>query len=362
MGIRLECAQCHKHPFDRWTQTDYRGFANVFAQVTFGISPEAKKVIDAENAARRGTGRNNNQVNQVREVFVGSARTTLRHPDTDQSLPARALGGPEIKLESGKDARAELMAWLRSTDNPFFAKSFANRVWGHYFGVGIVDPVDNFSLANPASNDQLLDALAREFIANKFDIRQLERAILNSRTYQLSSNVNETNKFDKTNYSHSLVRPMLAEVVVDVLNTGLGVTESFGNDGPADCRAIEVGSSQITNQTLAYVFRIFGRSARAAACDCERSLEPALPQKLFLMTDTNLLAKFQRSRLQQLLKSDLSDDQILDDLFLATLTRYPTDDDRKLFAEYRTTRKDRAAAFTDTLWALINTREFILNH
>ncbi|HXG11908.1 MAG TPA: DUF1549 domain-containing protein [Gemmataceae bacterium] len=361
LGVRLECAQCHKHPFDRWTQTDYRAYANLFAQVNFGVSPEARKAIEAENAARRAGQQRANQVNQVREVFIGPPRPTLRHPDTNQPLPPRALGGPEIPLEPGKDARRELMAWLRSPDNPFFARSFVNRVWGHYFGVGIVDPVDDFSLANPPSNDKLLNALAKDFIEHNFDIRHLERTILNSRTYQLSSTVNETNKYDKTNYSHSLVRPMLAEVVVDVLNSALGVTEDFGNDAPPNARAIEVGASQVQNQTLAYVFRIFGRSTRTMACDCERSMEPALPQKLFLMTDTNLLAKLQRSRLQELLKSGRSDEEVLEELFLATLTRYPTEDDKRLFAAYRA-GKDRARAFTDTLWALINTREFILQH
>jgi hypothetical protein len=154
---------------------------------------------------------------------------------------------------------------------------------------------------------------------------------------------------------------MLAEQVVDVLNSALGVSENFGADTPANCKAVEVGASQVQNQTLAYAFRIFGRSARTLACDCERSLEPALPQKLFLMTDQNLLNKFARSRLQELLKKTASDDEALDELFLATLTRYPTDDDRKVFAAYRA-KKDRTAAFTDTLWALINTREFILQH
>ena len=361
MGIRLECAQCHKHPFDRWTQADYRSYANLFAPVTFGTSPEAAKLINAENQARRAGGKNNNQIIQVREVFIGPPRGLLNHPDTNQPLTPKALGGPEIKLEAGKDPRVELMNWLRAPDNPFFARSFVNRIWGHYFGQGIVDPVDNFSLGNPPSNDKLLDALAKDFIEHQFDIRHVERTILNSRTYQLSADANETNKFDKNNFSHSYVRPLLAEVVVDVLNSALGVQETWGNDAPPNARAIEVGSSQIQNPALAYAFRIFGRSPRAMACDCERAMDPALPQKLFLMTDVGLLNKIRTSRLQALIKSDLSDEQVLDELFLATLTRYPTENDKKVFAEHRA-GKDRATALTDTLWALINTREFILQH
>ena len=133
----------------------------------------------------------------------------LRHPDTNRPLPPRALGGPEIPLVEGADPREALFQWMRSPDNPFFARSFVNRVWGHYFGVGLVDPVDNFSLANPPSNEKLLDALARDFIASKFDIRRLERTVLNARVYQLSSAMNETNRLDRNNYSHSFLRQKL---------------------------------------------------------------------------------------------------------------------------------------------------------
>jgi hypothetical protein len=153
--------------------------------------------------------------------------------------------------------------------------------------------------------------------------------------------------------------------VVDVLNTSLGVTEKFGPTGPANMRAIEIGASQLPQvPNLAYLFRIFGRPPRTSACDCERAMEPALPQKLFLMTDANLLAKFQAptGRLQTLLKSGKNDDEMLEELFLATLSRLPTKADRDFFAQHRATQENRQALFTDALWALINTREFILNH
>jgi hypothetical protein len=369
MGIRLECAQCHKHPFDRWTQADYRAHANIFGQVAFNSSPEAKKLIDAENNERKAKSgkKNNNQITQVREVYLAANARSLPDPDTNKPLPARALGGPEIKVQKDEDARAGLMEWLRSPDNSYFARSFVNRIWGHYFGVGLVDPIDDFSQANPPSNAKLLDALARDFIDHKFDIRHLERTILNTRVYQLSMIPNETNRFDRTNYSHSLVRRLMAEVVVDVINSGLGVTENVGNnsrDVAPGSRGIEVGASRIQNQNLAYVFRTFGRPPRSSACDCERAMEPALPQKLYLMTDAVLLGKLQapNNRLHQLLKTNKADDQILEDLFLATLTRFPTAEEKQQFAAYRTTKKDREAAFVDTLWALVNTREFITNH
>jgi hypothetical protein len=365
MGIRLECAQCHKHPFDRWSQAEYRSHANIFSQVAFNVSPEAKKLVDKELAERKKKPIKPQLQIPIREVFLTQKPgKLLPYPETNRFLGARALGGPAIPLGQGTDPRVTLFEWLRAPDNPFFARSFVNRIWGHYLGIGIVHPVDDFSLANPPSNEKLLNALAQDFIDHKFDIRHMERTILNSRVYQLSSKTNATNKLDRNNYAHGYVRPMMAEVVVDVLNSALGVPEKWGADVKPGSRAIEVGASQIQNPSIAYAFRIFGRPPRTAACDCERAMEPALPQKLYLMTDTNLLAKFQSpsGRLQKLLKSGKTDDQILDELFLATLTRLPSAKDRQQFHDYRKEAADRQAAFTDTLWALINTREFILNH
>ncbi len=183
LGVRVECAQCHKHPFDRWTQRDYRAYANVFAPVSFGISPEAKKVFDEENAERKKKSEAKNQIPPIREIFVGTFSVgkggkggnggALLDPETNKPLAPKALGGPEIAIEKGKDPRQALFDWMDAADNPFFARAFANRVWGHYFGVGVVDPVDNFSLANPPSNPKLLDALADDFLKSQYDIRQV---------------------------------------------------------------------------------------------------------------------------------------------------------------------------------------------
>ncbi|MCS7045476.1 MAG: PSD1 and planctomycete cytochrome C domain-containing protein [Gemmataceae bacterium] len=368
LGVRVECAQCHKHPFDRWSQVEYRAYANIFSAVALGNSPEAGKLIAAENMARKAKAadKKKNQLNLVRELYVAKTAKTLPHPETGQALGAKALGGPDIPFRSDKDMREALFEWMRSPDNPFFARAFVNRVWGHYFGIGIVQPVDDFSLGNPPSNDKLLDALAQDFINHRFDIRHIERVILNSRTYQLSSKANETNKYDKVNFARSYIRPLMAEAVVDVLNSALGTVEKWGPEIKPGSKAVEVGASQLQNQQLAYAFRIFGRPPRTSACDCERTMEPALPQKLFLMTDVGLLDKFRdpngTGRLQSLLKSNKNDMEILDELFLATLSRYPTERDRQAFLEYRKMVPDRRAAFVDTVWALINTREFILNH
>jgi hypothetical protein len=458
MGIRLECAQCHKHPFDRWTQVDYRAYANVFGRVAVGAAPDTSQALGLAQNKGKGKKAAKAKVQArppvvlpkgaglINEVFIRSSLKSgrlLHHPDfvpvvktvvlnakgkksivlatQPTPLPPKALGGPVIEARMDEDPRVALFEWLRSPRNPYFARSFVNRIWGHYLGVGLVDPVDNFSLANPPSNAALLDALAADFVEHKFDIRHMERTILNSRVYQLSSTMNETNTLDRNNYAHSYVRPMMAEVVVDVLNSALGVVEDFGADARPGSRAIEIGASRVTGSDLGYAFRLFGRPDRNLSCECERDLEPSLPQTLYLMTDPTVLAKlratlfpakgkpsvasgtgkpagkskrkavpptFHDTRLAKLLHSDKNDAEILDELFLATLTRFPTAAEKKHFTDYHAARKSRAAetalvdeapkkkkkaapvsarnerdeAFIDALWALINTREFILNH
>ncbi len=479
MGVRIECAQCHKHPTDEWTQAEYRAFANVFSQVQLGSSVEIKAAVlkeqterqrvikealdiidkdikarkaeidaklDAEIAPKRKdfdatlakeiaarkeaaqkavanepadkqktalaaaekmiesyrkktqtsfdqsvlsqrqkataainqeSAKRKAEVNakfsamnpfgpgggqgQLQEIFISTKLTrTLSHPDTKAALPPKALGGPELSYDG--DAREGLHRWLTQADNPFFARSFVNRVWAHYFGQGLVEPVDSFSAANPPSNEKLLDALAKDFIDSKFDIRRLERTILLSRTYQLSATPNDTNRQDKNAFARSYPRRPMAEVVIDVLNSALGVTDDFGPDVPKESRAIELAPNKLQNQQFANILRIFGRPPRTSTCDCERATEPALPQTLYLMTDLNLLGKMTKGRMSQLLSSKKSDDEVIDDLFLATLTRTPTERER-MFAQQSLQRAaSRQAGFVNIMWALINTREFVLNH
>ncbi len=390
LGVRLECAQCHKHPTDRWTQADYRAFANIFGAVAVGASPQAQKPFREANVQRAkenveklkpppAPAKNAPAAKKapvaprlpprppLREVFVVGGPKGVRSlpdPDTNRPLPARTLGGPTVAFKPGEDPRETLFGWMKDPENPFFARSFVNRIWGHYFGVGIVQPVDDFSQANPPSNERLLDLLAREFVTHGYDIRHVERLVLNSRTYQLSHVTNDTNRFDRINFAHAYIRPLMAEVVVDMLNDALGVQENFGPDYPKGGRAIEVGASRVQNGSVAYAFRIFGRPPRTSACDCQRALEPGLPQKLFLMADPAVQAKLQpkANRLRALLASGKTDEEILEELFLATLSRLPTEPERAHFAALRAGRKDRAALFADTLWALINTTEFVFNH
>lgn len=372
LGVRLECAQCHKHPTDRWTQDEYWAFANVFGQVSYNRNayshPDVKKLVDAENAERVKTAQekkqNQNQVFQIREMFIAAKAAMRPNPETGKAPAPKALGGPALEPKPGADMRAELFQWLRRPDNPFFARSFVNRVWQHYFGVGIVDPADDFSQANPPSNPALLDALAADFVAHKYDIRYLEKAILMSRTYQRSSKTNDTNRLDRRNFSHAQIRPMLAEVVVDVLNSALGTNETFGNDAPANVHMIEVGASRLQNNNMNYALRIFGRPPRTTACDCERGMDPALPQTLYRMTDPGIQGKLlaPAGRLTQLLKSKKSDAEIFEELFLATMNRLPNAREKGAFEQHRADEPNRATAFVNVLWALINTREFILNH
>ncbi|QJX01003.1 DUF1549 domain-containing protein [Frigoriglobus tundricola] len=361
LGVRIECAQCHRHPFDRWTQTDYRTFASTFGRVRYESSPElTAAVVDRLEARRKAPpGRAGPPIPRLREVFLSDRSRALPHPETGAALEPKALGGPAL---TGTDPRDALAAWLTRPDNPFFARAFVNRVWAHYFGSGLIDPVDDLSAGNPPSNGGLLDALAADFVRSGFDVRRLERTVLTSRTYQLSSDPNDSNRRDRTNFSRAYPRPLLAEAVLDVLNDALGSVEDFGPDAPAGARAVEVATNRVRSTYAARVFRVFGRPARTTTCDCERATGPALPQTLFLMTDPDLLKKVTSGRLQKLLAAKTADARIVEELFLATLSRLPDADERKAALDRVSAAPDREAGLADVLWALINTREFILNH
>jgi hypothetical protein len=363
LGVRLECAQCHKHPYDRWTQTDYRAFANIFSQVQFGNSPEVIAVADRLLARRRAQPpeKRGPPIPRLVEIFLDpTGPRRLPDPKTHGALPARALGGPDI--DPGSDPREQLFAWLTGRGKTQFARAFVNRVWAMYFGAGLIDPVDNISVANPAVNERLLSLLTEQFIASGYDLRELERAILNSRAYQTSATPNAGNGQDRLNFSHAQPRRLMAEVTLDVLNDALGTSEDFGADAPPGARAIEIASNRATTEYARRLFRVFGRPARTATCDCERATEPAVPQSLFLMSDPAVLDKISNGRLQKLLQQPASDSEVIDELFLATLSRFPLHRESAAALGRVKQGSDRKEAFTEILWALINTREFCLNH
>jgi hypothetical protein len=363
LGVRIECAECHKHPFDRWTQNDYRGFANAVAGVRFGLSPEGLAAAAGLLEERRRSGPSGAlpPIPRLREVYVSDGPSRrLADTATGRPLPPRALGGPE--LADGGDPREALFAWLTAPDNPYFARSFVNRVWAVYFGAGLVDPVDGFSVANPPSNPRLLDALAADFVAHGYDIRRLERTVLTSAAYQQSSEPVTANLDDRGNLARSVPRTLIAEVLVDALDAALGVPGDFGPDAPRGARAVEVATNRVQSPDLARAFRVFGRPERAAVCDCERPKGPALPQTLFLMADDALLAKFKSGRVRALAVSDLCDAEAVEELFLATLSRFPSEDEARAALDHLRESPGRAAGLADVLWALINTHEFVLNH
>lgn len=373
LGVRLQCCRCHKHPYDRWSQQDYRSFANVFGQVKFGASGAAQAAIQAENQRRQGMP-NNQRLSQLREVFVdrGNPRR-LNDPKTNQPLPAKSPGGPE--LDPATDTREGLVEWMLEPQNPFFARAFVNRVWEHYFGRGIVHPVDDFSIGNPPSNDELLNALADDFVKRGYDIRHVERVILNSRTWQTSAIPNDTNIYDRSNFARAYPRRLMAPVVIDVLNASLGVEQNFRADALEGEKAIQVASTRVRDGNLRTAFSVFGKSDRKSACDCDGSIEPSLSQTLYMMTDNALMQRIRNGRLAGLLStgnrlerlqsgSASHDDinEVLDEMSLALFGRYPTPAERRRTIEHVTRREDGFTAMINVVWAMVNSREFILNH
>lgn len=362
LGVRLECAQCHKHPFDRWTQADFKGYTAFFSAVRSGVPTDVPK--DKVPATK------NRQSFPYNEIYVqtsGAPKGGKKGggPDSGQGVKPRALGGSEYPLEKDKDPRVALMDWMRAPDNPFFAKAIVNRMWAHYFGIGIVDPQDDLNAANPPSNPELLDWLAKDFIAHKFDLKHLHRTIVNTRVYQLTWKPNETNALDKRNFAHAQLRRLSAEVVVDAIDQVTGSRSSFSkNLAPAGTRAIGLAPTRLGNAGSAYALQIFGRPLRTQTCDCERSGDAGLPQAMYLINDTDINSKIGASdgRLAQLVKKVADNRQVVGELYLSTICRPPTEEEMQKALAYVDKAGERNAGFEDLLWSLINLREFVFNH
>jgi hypothetical protein len=336
LGVRIECAQCHHHPSERWSQADYVGLAGFFTGV------KLKKLPDGSQA------------------IVSQGGNDLPHPRTGEVVTARALGAPPANFDGVTDRRQTLADWMTARDNPFFARSIANRLWAHYLGRGVVEPIDDMRDTNPATNEPLLKALADHLQDVNFDLKAFTRTLLNSRVYQLSSRSNASNRDDNQNFSHAIYKALPAEVLLDAISHSTGVPEKF-NGWPQGYRAVQVWD----NRMPSYFFRIFGRPVRASVCECERSNEPSIAQALHLLNSPEIMQKIQhrRGRARQLAGTKLPPTSIIDELYLSTLGRYPKAEETTLMLEaFAGDGIDRRAATEDVLWALLNSREFVYNH
>ena len=337
LGVHIECAECHHHPSDIWGQDDYYALAGFFSGVQ-----------------RKG-------VPVGGEVVYSSGGSELKHPRTGQPVQTRALGAPapaDLSLHS--DRREILVDWMTSAENPFFARAITNRLWAHYFGRGLVEPIDDLRTTNPATNEPLLNALARHMLDVRFDLKAFTRTLLNSRTYQLSSATNDENERDLQNYSHALDKALAAEVLLDAICQVTDVPEKF-NGWPIGYRAIEVWD----NRMPSYFFRVFGRPQRITVCECERSNEPSISQALHLMNSPEVTDKIgnRSGRARKLAKLELSPEQVVEELYLAALARFPTPQEKQLMLDaFSLPGRDRRYAAEDVLWSLLNSKEFIYNH
>jgi hypothetical protein len=334
LGVRIECAQCHHHPSERWTQSDYVGLAGFFT----GLS--LKKLPSGEQA------------------LVPLGGKDLPHPRTGEAVPAQVLGGPPADFASVNDRRQVLATWMTDPQNPFFAKAITNRIWAHYFGRGLIEPIDDIRQTNPATNPALLDALTARMRELNYDLKAFTRTLLSSRLYQTSSTALPDNADDHQSFSHYLQRPLPAEVLLDAISESTGVPEEF-NGWPVGYRAIQVWD----NHMPSYFFRIFGRPVRATVCECERSDEPSIAQALHLLNAPELFEKIshRQGRARRLSGSSLSPIEVIDELYLSTLSRLPSDAERDLMLS-AFTDLDRRAASEDVLWTLMNSKEFLFNH
>ncbi|HEV8379239.1 MAG TPA: DUF1549 and DUF1553 domain-containing protein, partial [Tepidisphaeraceae bacterium] len=342
LGVRLECARCHHHPNEKWSQEDFYQLAAFFGQLKHkgqGISTP----ISGEP-----------------EYIWFAPGGEVKHPVTDEVMKPKAPDGPAAQVDAQRDPREALAAWLTQRDNPFFAQAAVNRVWAELLGRGIVHPVDDFRTSNPPTNDLLLQALARDFVEHGYDLKQLIRTIMRSRTYQLSSVPNPQNTRDTKNYSRWYRRRPSGEVLLDAVCDVTGVGENLPGVG-IGVRAVQAWNNRMDSDFL----DAFSRPNASADPPCERDRESSIVQALHLMNSTKLIGKIANpaGRAAKLAESKAANDEIVKELYLLAYSRYPTADELKIalkaFSEQGSTR---LTATQDVLWALINSAEFVLNH
>jgi hypothetical protein len=336
-GMRIQCAQCHNHPFDRWTQDDYYSFVSFFTGVKRKVASEARELY----------------------VYDDPNAPPAKHLLTGEVMPAKFLGGasPDVK---GKDPRTALAEWLTAKENPLFRQNMANRVWEHFMGRGIVDPVDDVRISNPPSNRELIEALGQHLADYDFDLKRLIRDICNSRTYQLTSNTNETNKDDTQMFSHSRLRRLRADVLLDSI-AQITKTPSTFNEEPAGIRATQLYEG--SRRSGSYFLKTFGLSQRDSVNVSETRSEPTLAQALHMVNGDTIQGKITRSPvIQEMLDQKKKPEEIVDELFIRSVSRKPSEaEKKKMMTLVQPTPTDRKA-YEDVFWALLNSTEFSFNH
>jgi hypothetical protein len=334
LGTRVSCANCHHHPYERLSQDDYWGFAAFFSRV-------GKKESGGEDS-----------------VFV-QKDGGVSNPRTGQGMKPKALNGPTYEYVRGEDPRQNLVAWMTAPDNPYFARAISNRMWAKFMGVGLVEAVDDMRITNPPSNPQLLDALAADVVAHKFDLKQLVRTLMKSQVYGLSSEPGPFNASDRQNYARYTARRLGSQVMADALDSATGVQQKY-EGFPLGTTASELPDESVRS----YLLDVFGRSQRESACECEHSEGPSVAQVLELMNSGDINSKVQSNDgvVAKLDKEKKPTDEIVRELFLRTFSRSPKPDELADAVAMIDKNKERRIALEDLLWGLLNSREFLFNH
>jgi hypothetical protein len=348
LGLRIACANCHHHPYEKWSQDDYWGLAAFFGRV-------AKKQLPVPGSQQ--------QTNV--SIVYSRADGTVNNKRTNKPAVVKPLDGDPMQIERGEDPRQRLVDWMADAKNPFFARAVANRYWAHFFGRGIVDPIDDMRVTNPPSNPELLDALAKVLVESRFSLKALVKAIAKSRTYQLSAIPNEFNKHDKQAFARYYPKRMSAEVLLDAVCQVTDSPSRFGGlpaDRFAPTRAIMLPDESFGS----YFLDVFGRPQRISACECERVSEANLAQALHLLNSEEIQGKLTRQggRADSLAnaRDARPDAEKVRDLFLWAFARQPTESDLKAALEHIEKHKaNKKVAYENILWALINTKEFVFN-
>jgi len=339
LGLRIQCARCHHHPFEKWSQDDYYGFAAFYSQV----------------GSKKG------KTNNEKRIYHRRGTAVAKNPKTNLNVKPTGLGSEPLEIEAYDDPRHALVDWMAAEENPFFAKALVNRYWKHFYGRGLVDPEDDMRVTNPASNPKLLDALASDFIKSGFDLKHLVRTITNSQTYQLSAIPNEWNQDDKQNFSRYYPQRLNAEVLLDAIDLVSGAPTRFSG-APVGMRAVELPDNGFNS----YFLTVFGRPEASSACECERSGEANLAQSLHLLNSTDIQSKLTTGggRAATLSRDkDREHAEKIRELYVWAFSREPEKVELDIaLAHVAKHEKDTKIAYEDIVWALINTKEFLFNH